>query len=73
MTDATIAKEEAQRFDLPDTMNYRAVIVALGAALLLAVLGGIVLAFTQASEVPDILIATASGALGALAGLLSPR
>lgn len=72
VADPAVARKELENF-FPDTGIYRLTVGALGAALLLSVAGALALVWHNSSEVPDILIATTSGALGALAGLLSPR
>jgi hypothetical protein len=55
-----------------DAWIYRLVVLALGLALLLALLGAIALAFRSGGETPQILTAIGSAAVGALAGLLAP-
>lgn len=60
---------------LPDTWIYRIVVGSLGLAIILVIIGTIILTVNNnASEknVPTILTAIASGAIGALAGLLAP-
>ncbi|QNX86575.1 hypothetical protein [Acinetobacter seifertii] len=54
-----------------DTMIYRIVVTSLGATVVFAVLGTIVLA-ALSKPTPEILIGLGSAAIGALAGLLSP-
>lgn len=57
---------------LPNTQVYRIVVGSLGLALLLSLVCAVyVLVATGGTEVPDILVATAAGALGALAGIVS--
>lgn len=56
---------------LPDTRVYRYTVLALSAALLISLLGAVWLA-TKGGDIPDVLIASASGAIGALAGLIRP-
>ncbi len=58
---------------LPDIV-YRIAVIALGAAMLLAALGYILIAtvWGTAADTPDGLVAIGSGAVGALAGLLAP-
>ncbi|MEM9331672.1 MAG: hypothetical protein AAGA53_10120 [Pseudomonadota bacterium] len=60
---------------IPDTQVYRMVVFSLGAALIIAVIGSILITYHEKSDsqIPDILIATASAAVGALAGLLAPQ
>lgn len=54
-----------------DVWVYRGVVAALGIAIVLAAAGAILLAVVG-SEVPELLIALGSAAVGALAGLLAP-
>ena len=60
-----------------DKLIYRLVVLFLGIIVLAIVIGVIVLVakgkIGQGYEVPDILIATASTAIGAIAGLLTPN
>jgi hypothetical protein len=54
-----------------DKLIYRIVVSALGLAVLIAAVGGIVI--VMADKVPpDMLVALGSAAVGALAGLLAP-
>lgn len=70
-TDRDTAAELVREF-LPDTPVYRLVIIGLGLALTLSVIGAIWITLAESTgDMPDILIATASGAVGALAGLLN--
>jgi len=62
---------EAVSVTLPDTLIYRIVVGSLGLAVLIALVGAIVLA-SQGLEIPDVLTALGSAAVGALAGLLAP-
>jgi len=55
-----------------DKWIYRIVVLMLGLTVLLAAYGAINLAGTAKAEIPDILIAIGSAAVGALAGLLTP-
>jgi hypothetical protein len=55
-----------------DKWIYRWVAIALGVALLVASVGAIILSVID-KTVPDILVAVASGTVGALAGLFAPR
>lgn len=68
------ALEEIQGNALPDTQVYRLVVGALGFALLGSVAGAIIIALSpgENSSIPEILIATASASIGALAGILTP-
>jgi len=54
-----------------DVWVYRGVVAALGVAVVLAAAGAILLA-ALGSDVPELLIALGSAAVGALAGLLAP-
>ena|SRR5271157_2254073 len=54
-----------------DVVIYRIVVGSLGAAVVLAVIGAIVLAALNKTS-PEILVALGSAAVGALAGLLAP-
>lgn len=54
-----------------DVWIYRIVVTLIGTAALLSVSGAIWIA-SHGGNVPDILTALGSGAIGALAGLLSP-
>jgi hypothetical protein len=63
----------ANRF-LPNTKVYQMVVFSLGAAVLVALCGAIAISLKDATtEIPDILVATTSAAVGALAGLLAPQ
>lgn len=60
-----------------DVMIYRSVVIFLGFAVLVSILGAIVLAWhyrcdATIKEPPQILTAIGSAAVGALAGLLAP-
>ena len=61
---------EISPFD--DPVIYRIVVSALGATVLIAMLGAIYLAVNKIQPTPEILIAIGSAAVGALAGLLAP-
>lgn len=54
-----------------DVWIYRIVVLALGLAVLVSVIGAIILAGIGKS-IPEILVALGSAAVGALAGLLAP-
>jgi len=56
---------------IPDTLIYKIVVGSLGAVVVLAVIGSIVLAALNKTS-PEILVALGSAAVGALAGLLAP-
>ena len=67
---ATTAKEQTSTI-LPDTPLYRMVIGFLGTVGAIAALGAIVLVI-DGKDVPQILVALGSAAIGALGGILSP-
>lgn len=54
-----------------DNWIYRIVVGSLGLVILIAVIGGIYLAYVD-KKLPEGIIALASAAVGALAGLLAP-
>ncbi len=54
-----------------DVWIYRIVVIALGLTVVLAVIGGILLT-SMTKDVPELLVALGSAAVGALAGLLAP-
>jgi hypothetical protein len=56
---------------IPDTLIYRIVVSALGLTVLIALVGAIVLVSLN-KQIPDVLTALGSAALGALGGLLAP-
>ena len=55
-----------------DKWIYRIVVLALGIAVLVGMLGLIVLSWKDVTNLPQGLVAIASAAVGALAGLLAP-
>ncbi|MGH9928538.1 MAG: hypothetical protein ACREA9_04815 [Pyrinomonadaceae bacterium] len=55
-----------------DKWTYRIVVLALGCAVLIGMIGLIVLSWKGVQSVPDGLVAIGSAAVGALAGLLAP-
>lgn len=58
---------------IPDTGVYRILIIILGLAVLLPVCGSLAIAaFGKGGSVPEGVIAIASAAIGALAGILVP-
>lgn len=66
--------DEVSSGRIPDTNVYRIVVISLGTAVLLALVGAIAIALVQqTNQIPDILVAVASAAVGALAGLLAPQ
>ncbi|MEJ5330790.1 MAG: hypothetical protein WHT07_11635 [Desulfobaccales bacterium] len=56
----------------PDAWIYRLVVGSLGLTVLLVVIGAIVLSLGNVQEIPAVLTAIGSAAVGALAGLLAP-
>jgi hypothetical protein len=56
---------------IPDTFIYRVVVLALGSAVLITLVGFIMLSL-YLSAIPEGLVALGSAAVGALAGLLAP-
>jgi hypothetical protein len=56
---------------VPDNAVYRMVVGALGAVIVIAAIGSIVLGFAG-KETPEVLLSLGSAAVGALAGLLAP-
>ncbi|MEM7069028.1 MAG: hypothetical protein AAF478_09100 [Pseudomonadota bacterium] len=74
-TDPNTVLDQLSPNQIPDTRVYRIVVISLGAAIIIALVGAILITFYEksGSEIPDILIATASAAVGALAGLLAPQ
>ena len=75
-----VAKEVTKELPVPalvsDKWIYRIVVGSLGIVVVLAIIGAIVLSVKTPSgttiEIPDILTALGSAAIGALAGLLAP-
>ena len=74
-TDPNAVVDQLGPNQIPDTRVYRIVVISLGASIIIALIGAILITFYEksGSEIPDILIATASAAVGALAGLLAPQ
>lgn len=71
---ATAEKEARKISEIPNTPIYLWVVAALSLTLLATVGGAIALVFIDGqAKVPDLLVAMGSGALGALAGIVSPR
>ena len=54
-----------------DVWVYRMVVFSLGLTVLLALIGGVILALLG-KTIPEVLVALGSAAIGALAGLLVP-
>ena len=65
------ALDSLARSDVPNTFVYQVVVVSLGVAMIVALLGSIFLVWYDKTT-PDIAIAIGSAAVGALAGLLAP-
>lgn len=59
---------------IPNTLIYQIVVGSLGLSILLVIIGIVILQsiYGTKAEVPTIFTAIASGAIGALAGLLAP-
>ncbi|MEA2503296.1 MAG: hypothetical protein QOG36_339 [Actinomycetota bacterium] len=55
-----------------DVWIYRMVVGVLGAVLIIATLGGLIIAMAGKAAIPEMVVALGSGAAGALAGLLAP-
>jgi|SRR4026207_1375044 hypothetical protein len=55
-----------------DKWTYRIVVLSLGFAVLIGMIGLIILSWKGVQSVPDGLVAIGSAAVGALAGLLAP-
>ena len=74
--DPVKASKEINSYTVPDTFIYRVVVVALGSDLLLVIVAVVTLALmgktSNQEAVLTILTSIASGAIGALAGLLAP-
>jgi hypothetical protein len=70
------AKQQAPRAleQFKDQWIYRIVVSSLGLVTLLVVIGAIALSFkaTGTVQIPDVLTALGSAAIGALAGILAP-
>ena len=69
------AKQQVPRVLEQDKLIYRIVVSSLGLVVLLVVIGVIALAFKATSgtvQIPDVLTALGSAAIGALAGILAP-
>lgn len=58
---------------VPDTPVYRYVVVFLGMTIVLIVIGYFLIALFDDGQLDSAIIALASAALGALAGLLAPQ
>jgi hypothetical protein len=54
-----------------DVWVYRMVVFSLGLTVLLSLIGGVILALCG-KDIPEVLVALGSAAIGALAGLLVP-
>ncbi len=55
-----------------DKWIYRLVVSALGLAVILSLISTVVLSLAGKTQIPDVLTALGSAAVGALAGLLAP-
>lgn len=55
-----------------DVWIYRMVVAALGLVLVFATIGGIMIGMSGGGQVPEVVIALGTGAVGALGGLLAP-
>lgn len=68
------SRRRAQRRDAldNDVWVYRMVVAMLGLVVIIATLGGLVVAMAGKAQVPEMVVALGSGAAGALAGILSP-
>jgi len=62
----------AMEAPIPDTVVYRLVVISIGLALLIVVIGGLALVFMNGKDLPAALVSIGSAAIGALAGLLAP-
>lgn len=58
---------------VPDTKVYRYVVIFLGMTVLLVIIGYFTIPLTGLKELEPAIIALASAAIGALAGLLAPQ
>jgi len=67
-TNADIANIQAY---IGDKEFYRGVLIILGAAVIIATIGGLALSFND-KDVPQFIVAIGTTALGAVAGLLAP-
>ncbi len=71
------ASQQLQEEPIPNTTVYRMVVGALGGAILLVIIGIVILSLLSAPQpieasVSTLFTAIASGAIGALSGLLAP-
>ena len=67
--------ETLERLSRPlenDLWIYRIVVGTLAFSILAVIVASTVIVLTQDSDVPDVLVAIGTGAIGALAGLLAP-
>jgi hypothetical protein len=62
----------AVQAQIPDTWVYRLVILTLGLAVLIVVVGGFAFAAKVGKDIPPALVSIGSAAVGALVGLLAP-
>ena len=67
--------ETLERLSRPlenDLWIYRIVVGTLSFSILAVIIASTVIVLTQDADVPDVLVAIGTGAIGALAGLLAP-
>jgi hypothetical protein len=67
--------EALERLSRPleqDLWIYRIVVGTLAISILAVIVASTVIVLTQEGDVPDVLVAIGTGAIGALAGLLAP-
>ncbi|MDZ4784887.1 MAG: hypothetical protein SGJ02_02310, partial [bacterium] len=69
-----IKKVQENNPTIPNTLIYQIVVGSLGLSIILVIIGVVILQliYGTTTEVPTIFTAIASGAIGALAGLLAP-
>jgi len=68
----TIKEISENRSPVPDNWIYRIVVGSLGLSVILVIIGTIILNPDSDKNLPTVFTAIASGAIGALAGLLAP-
>jgi hypothetical protein len=72
---ATEGKKEADAENIAayfrDKEFYRGVLIILGAAVIIATIGGLALSF-NGKDIPQFIVAVGTTALGAIAGILAP-
>jgi hypothetical protein len=67
---AVVAERGAPPYS--DRLIYRMVVAVLGAVLIIATVGALIIAMAGKGPIPEMVVALGSGAAGALAGLLAP-